>query len=51
VTSTEVSQQTPPGDARTARERALDEFLAAADADFGPVPENVLDDIRAMWPE
>jgi hypothetical protein len=38
-------------DTRTARERALDAFLAADDEEFAPVPETVLEEIRAVWPE
>jgi len=33
------------------REQALDEFLATADERFGPVSEEVLAEIQAMWPE
>jgi hypothetical protein len=41
----------PDGDDRSPQERAVDEFLAEADADFGPVPEKVLAEVRAEWPE
>lgn len=38
-------------DTRSSRERAIDDFLAATDADFGPVPDEVLAEVRAAWPE
>ncbi|MGH9094044.1 MAG: hypothetical protein ACRDXE_02685 [Acidimicrobiales bacterium] len=43
--------QGPDADARSARERAVDDFLDAAETDFGPVPEEVLAEVRAQWPE
>ncbi|MDA8183408.1 MAG: hypothetical protein ACYCUF_02075 [Acidimicrobiales bacterium] len=44
-------QASPPADIRSSQERAIDEFLAATEADFGPVPDEVLAEVRAAWPE
>jgi hypothetical protein len=51
MSATEVSEHSGTGAGQVAREQALDEFLAAADEAFGPVPAEVLDELRACWPE
>ncbi|MGH9072072.1 MAG: hypothetical protein ACRDX8_13130 [Acidimicrobiales bacterium] len=49
--SARVQNQAPTPDADARSLRATDEFLGATDADFGPVPEEVLAEVRAQWPE
>ncbi|MHB8295026.1 MAG: RES family NAD+ phosphorylase [Acidimicrobiales bacterium] len=52
VPSVRVQDQASlPADTCSSQDRAVDEFLAATDADSGPVPEEVLAEVRAAWPE